>query len=249
MDREVLFAQTLEKVKDIAKEQGGCIEEAQVKEEFAALSLNDEQLQMVFDYLIKHKIGIGEPVNPDDFLTEGEKNYLQNYLNALAELPSYSEGETEAFTVAAMAGESEAKKRLTEIYLKDVVDIAKLYAGQGVFLEDLIGEGNLALTAGVEMLGGLKKPSEAQGMLARRMMDAMEEYIRENASNEKTDKKVADRVNLVAQKAEELARELGRKVTAEELSRESGISVKAVEEACRMSGYKIEDIEYAKDGL
>lgn len=249
MDREVLFAQTLEKVKGIAKEQGGCIDEAQVKEEFAALSLNDEQLQMVFDYLIKHKIGIGEPVNPDDFLTEGEKNYLQNYLNALAELPSYSQGETEAFTVAAMAGESDAKKRLTEIYLKDVVDIAKLYAGQGVFLEDLIGEGNLALAAGVEMLGGLEKPSEVQGMLARRMMDAMEDYIRENASNEKTDKKVADRVNLVAQKAEELARELGRKVTAEELSRESGISVKAVEEACRMSGYKIEDIEYAKDGL
>lgn len=249
MDREVLFAQTLEKVKGIAKEQGGCIDEAQVKEEFAALSLNDEQLQMVFDYLIKHKIGIGEPVDLDDFLTEGEKNYLQNYLSALSELPSYSQGETEAFTVAAMAGESDAKKRLTEIYLKDVVDIAKLYAGQGVFLEDLIGEGNLALAAGVEMLGGLEKPSEAQGMLARRMMDAMEDYIRENASNEKTDKKVADRVNLVAQKAEELARELGRKVTAEELSRESGISVKAVEEACRMSGYKIEDIEYAKDGL
>lgn len=249
MDREVLFAQTLEKVKGIAKEQGGCIDEAQVKEEFAALSLSDEQLQMVFDYLIKHKIGIGEPVNPDDFLTEGEKNYLQNYLNALADLPSYSQGEKETFTVAAMAGESDAKRRLTEIYLRDVVDIAKLYAGQGVFMEDLIGEGNVALTSGMDMLGSLEKPSEAQGMLARRLMDAMEDYIRENASNRRTDKKVADRVNLVAQKAEELARELGRKVTAEELARESGLSVKAIEEAGRMSGYKIEDIEYAKDGL
>lgn len=249
MDREVLFAQTLEKVKGIAKEQGGCIGEAQVKEEFAALSLNDEQLQMVFDYLIKHKIGIGEPVNPDDFLTEGEKNYLQNYLDDLAGIPSYSQGEIEAFTIAAMAGESAAKQRLTEVYLKDVVDIAKLYAGQGVFLEDLIGEGNVALMSGMDMLGGLEKSCEAQGMLARRMMDAMEDYIRENASNERTDKKVADRVNLVAEKAEELARQLGRKVTAEELASESGISLKVIEDACRMSGYKIEDIEYAKDGL
>ena len=53
MNKELIFAQTLEKVKTIAKEQGNCISEEQVKEEFAALDLNNEQLQMVFDYLVK----------------------------------------------------------------------------------------------------------------------------------------------------------------------------------------------------
>ncbi len=141
-----------------------------------------------------------------------------------------------------MAGESEAQQKLVQGYLKDVVDIAKLYTGQGVFLEDLIGEGNVALAMGVGMLGSLEKPSEAQGMLAKLMMDAMEDYIQENAASAKTDRKVTDKVNLVADKARELAEELHRKVTPEELARETGLSLKAIQDACRMSGFKIEDI-------
>lgn len=248
-NREVLFAQTLEKVRTMAKDQGNCVSEEQVQEAFAALDLNQEQLQMVFDYLVKHKVGIGQPVNMDDYLTDEEKDYLQNYLDEIAGLPEYSTGEMEAYTIAAMAGEMEAQQKLIQAYLRDVVDIAKLYAGQGVFLEDLIGEGNVALAMGVNMLGSLEKPSEAQGMLAKLMMDAMEEYISENAANEKTDKKVEDKVNLVAEKARELAEDLHRKITPEELAAETGLSLKIILDACRMSGFKIEDIEYAEDSL
>ena len=83
MNKEVLFAKTLEEVRKTAKEQGNCISEEQVKEAFAELDLSGEQLQMVFDYLLKHKIGIGQPMDPDEFLTEEEKDYLQEYLDAL----------------------------------------------------------------------------------------------------------------------------------------------------------------------
>lgn len=249
MNREVLFAQTLEKVRKQAKEQGNCISEEQVREAFAELELENDQLQMVFDYLVKHKIGIGAPVNPDDYLTDEERDYLQDYLNEIEGLPTYTEGEIQAFTISAMAGEATAAQRLIEVYLKDVVDIAKLYAGQGVFLEDLIGEGNVALSIGTGMLGSLEKPEEAQGMLAKMIMDAMEDYIQENADNEKIDKKIEDKVNLVSDKARELAEELHRKVTPEELVQETGLSMKAIQDAMRMSGYKIEDIEYAKDNV
>ena len=81
MNKEVLFAKTLEQVRKTAKEQGNCISEEQVKEAFAELDLSNEQLQMVFDYLLKHKIGIGQPMDPDEFLTEEEKDYLQEYLD------------------------------------------------------------------------------------------------------------------------------------------------------------------------
>ena len=249
MNQEILFAQTLEKVKKQAKEQGNCIGEEQVREAFSELNLSDSQLQMVFDYLVKHKIGIGEPVDLDEYLTEEERNYLQDYLDEIAALPTYTEGQIQAFTTSAMAGESDAAAKLIEVYLRDVVDIAKLYTGQGVLLEDLIGEGNMALTLGTGMLGSLEKPEEAQGMLAKMMMDAMEEYIQENASNEKIDKKIADKVNQVADKARELAEELHRKVTPEELAKETGMAEKAIRDAVRMSGFKIEDIEYAKDSL
>ncbi len=243
MNKEVMFAQTLEKVKTKAREQGNCISEEQVKEAFAELDLGEEQYQMVFDYLLKHKIGIGEPLSMEDCLTDEEKDYLQTYLDEIASLPTYTDGEITAFTISAMAGEAEAARRLVEVYLKDVVDIARLYTGQGVFLEDLIGEGNIALALGTGMLGSLEKPEEAQGMLAKMIMDAMEDFIQESLDGEKTDRKIAEKVNRVADKARELAEELNRKVTPEELSRETGLSLKAIKDAMRISGYKIEDIE------
>ncbi|MBQ3517514.1 MAG: hypothetical protein IJA29_09855 [Lachnospiraceae bacterium] len=243
MNKELLFAQTLEKVKAIAKEQGNCISEEQVRDEFAVLEMSNEQLQMVFDYLVKHKVGINEPVNADDYLTDEERNYLQDYLDEIAQLPTYTDGEKEAIALSAMAGDLDAQGRLTEIYLPDVIEIAKLYAGQGVFLEDLIGEGNVALAVGVTMLGCLEKPAEVQGMLGKMIMDAMEAYIAENSENEKADRKVADKVNKVMEAARELAETLRRKVTVEELAEESKMSEKSIREAIRFSGNAIEYIE------
>ena len=243
MNKEVLFAKTLEQVRSLAKEQGNCVSEEQVQEAFASLGLDNEQLQMVFDYLVKHKVGIGQPVNMDDYLTDEEKDYLQEYLDEIAALPVYTDGQKEAFTIQAMAGDVAAQNKLVEIYLPDVVEISKLYAGQGVFLEDLIGEGNVALAVGVTMLGSLEAPSEAQGMLGKLIMDAMEEYIQENLQNEKEDQKVADKVNLVLEKAKELSEDLHRNVTVEELAAETKLSEKSIRDAVRMSGFKIEYID------
>ena len=243
MNKELLFAKTLEKVKDIAKEQGNCISEEQVQKEFEVLGLNNDQLQMVYDYLVKHKIGIGQPVNIDDYLSEEEKDYLQTYLDEIAALPQVSAGEKEAITLSAMAGDPDAQGRLTEIYLPDVVEIAKLYTGQGVLLEDLIGEGNVAVAIGVTMLGCLENASEAQGMLGKMIMDAMEEYIQETASNEKADQKIVDKVNKVLDAARELSDELKRKVTIEELMQETGMSRNKILEAIRCSSNNIEYIE------
>lgn len=243
MNKEILFAKTLESVRKLAKDQGNMVSEEQVIEAFAPLGLSGEQMQLVYDYLLKHKVGINQPTDPDDYLSDEEKDYLQTYLQELEELPVYSEGEKEGTTIAAMAGEADAQSRLVEMYLKEVVDIAKLYTGQGVFLEDLIGEGNVALAFGVTMLGSLEHPGEAPGMLAKMMMDAMEQYIAENTDNDKREQKVADKVNKVNDKAKELAEELHRKVTVSELSAETGMSESYIRDAMRMSGFQIDYLE------
>lgn len=246
---ELIFAQKLEEIRKLAREQGNQVSESQVTETFAELQLTEEQLQMVFDYLVKHKVGIGQTVNLDDYLSDEEKDYLQEYLEEVAALPTYTDGEKQAYTISAMAGDADAQQRLIEIYLKDVAELAKLYAGQGVFLEDLIGEGNVALAMGVTMLGSQEKPSEVQGMLAHMMMSAMEELVAESVQNHISDEKIADKVNRVADKARELAEEFRRKVTVKELAQETGLSEKAILDAIRMSGRKIEDIDYADDDL
>lgn len=243
MDRELLFAQKLQTLQKEAKNNGNIVSEERVKELFEELELNEEQLNLVFDYLKKRHIGIGEPVADEDFLEQEEIDYLDIYMKELAELPTFTEGEKEGVTLSAMAGDTSAQNRLVEMFLPDVVEIAKLYAGQGVYLEDLIGEGNVALAMGVTMLGALEHASEAQGTLAKLIMDAMEEFIAESAEETKKDEKIVNRVNEVAAKADELYEELRRKVTIEELVQETGMSRKMITDAVRLSGRKIDSID------
>ena len=110
----------------------------------------------------------------------------------------------------------------------------------------ITGSGGLTLANHL----GVPFTQEVVGMLGKMIMDAMEEYIAEHAENSKIDKRVEDKVNKVADKARELAEELQRKVTIEELMEETGMSRKLIEDAVRMSGFKIEDIDNnAKDSL
>lgn len=245
MNREAEFGKTLEEVKKKTRAQQNFVTKAEVEEAFSALSLSAEQMEMVYTYLRQNKIGVDEPVDMDAYLEEEERNYLDSYLEAVGAIPEVSEGEREAITLSAMAGDADAVSRLTELMLPEIPQIAKLYTGQGVSLEDLIGEGNVALSLGVTMLGALEHAREAQGMLAKMVMDAMEDCIAEREAAEKSDQKIADKVNKVADAANALQEELRRKVTVEELMEESGLSRKAIEDAIRVSGGKIEAIEHA----
>ncbi len=242
MGREAEFTETLEKIKKKARAGQNFITKAEIEEAFSSLSLSAEQMEMVYAYLRENKIGIDEPADTDAYLEEEERNYLDAYLEALREIPTVTEGEREAITLSAMAGDRDAVEKLTQLMLPEVPQIAKLYAGQGVGLEDLIGEGNLALSLGVTMLGALEHADEAQGMLGKMIMDAMEDCIAENAAEGKKDQKIADKVNKVADAANALREELRRAVTVEELMEESGLSRKAIEDAIRISGGKIESI-------
>lgn len=137
----------------------------------------------------------------------------------------------------------DAKQKLIEIYLPQVVDLSKLYAGQGALLEDLIGEGNVALTMAVEMLETASNAAEAQGMLGSMIMEAMENYITVNVQEKETGNKMAEKVNQVADQAKELAESLGRKVTIQELADETGMTLYEIKEAVQFSGDSIEDID------
>ncbi len=247
LNQELEFAKTLEAIQLLAKEQGNVVSASQVEEYFTAIGMEADKLELVYDYLKKKKIGIGEPVNLDDYLSEEDVDYLEHYLEELMEIVPLNPGEREAITLSSMAGDIASKKRLVELSLKDIVEIAKLYTSQGVCMEDLIGEGNVALVLGVEMIGCCETVDEAQGMLAKMAMDAMEAYINETVEEVKVDLKVVKKVNQVADEAKELAEVLHRKITVDELARESKLSEKEIREAILMSGNKIEYFEETEE--
>lgn len=243
MNKELAFAKKLEEIRALAKEQGNVLSVEQVEEAFAEIEIGKEQLEPVYAYLKTKNIGIGEPVDVEENLSSEDKNYLEEYMESLQELPKLSDGEKRAYAMAAMAGDANGKLNMINAFLPQVVDIAKLYSGQGALLEDLIGEGNVALATGVEMLGCLEEPDEVDGMLGKMIMDAMEDYIAENTEAKKVDMQIADKVNHISDLAKELAESLQRKITVEELAEETGIDAEEIRDAVKLSGNKIEYFE------
>jgi len=233
----------LQKTLKEARENGGRISRDEISEIFSGLSLDRSQLEQVEGYLKAHKIVVGTQAGDVDALPEVERDFLTSYMEMLDNIPELSDSVLEALKISAMAGEHSAQKELSEQMLRDVVDIARLYAGQGVSIEELIGTGNEALVTGVRLLGHLDSPQDVDGEIGRRIMDSMEDLIAAMLDDNAMDRKMEDMVNLVADKAHELAEELGRKVTPMELAGEGDVTAEQIMEAVRLTGGKIEDLD------
>ena len=242
-NKEKEFAEILKLVTRTARENKNTISKEQIDLAFSELDLDEKQLNMVYDYLKSHKIGVGEDADFDEDLSQEEKNYLDDYIESLTSLNKLNDGELEAVQMSAIAGDKDAQSRLIENYLPLVVDVARMYSEQGVFIEDLIGEGNVALTKGVTMLDAVGEPKEVEAFLYKMMLDAMEKIIQENLTEDAGMQKVLTLVNEVADKAKELSDDLRRKITVEELMEETGWEEDKIRDAIKFSGDNIEDID------
>lgn len=170
------------------------------------------------------------------------------YLEELEGFDSVT-GEARIKEVEAVYKDKEkAAQIIPMLYLKDVVDIAKLYEGQGVYSEDLVGEGNIALLMGARNLDLCESAEEVEEFLTRTIMDAMEKLIAEQASEEDVDIKIAEKVNSVFEAAKEMSEALLRKVSVSELAKEMEVDEGTIFEAIRLSGNQIEYIEGESDG-
>lgn len=243
-DQERRLQDILRSVVNAARKNRGVIEQSQLEEALSELHLDESQMKLVQDYLAANNIGVDVPLETDEKLSEEEHNYLEDYSAMVNAIEQPTDGELEAAEIRAMAGEADAQRMLSEWMLPKVLDIAKLYAGQGVYMEDLIGVGNEALVRGTKLLAPLEGPHEVEGALGERIMNAMEDLIAENLDAVSADQDAADRANKVLEKANELSELLRRKVTVEELAAEGEVTEEEILDAIRVTGNKIESLDY-----
>ena len=236
------FIAGLEQLKETARLQGNMLTREQINEEFGKWQLDEEQLTLIYDYLNKSNIGIDESGNVQENLSGEDVNFLEMYLSELKELPNVTDCEKRAVMMSALAGDKDAQAKLVEIYLPTVVELSKLYAGQGVLVEDLIGEGNVALSLAVTMFGCVDGIDEVEGFLVKMIMDAMETSIGEDSDNREVGETVLNKVNEVNDKAKELYENLLRKVSAKEVAEELGLTEDKVNEAVKLSADHIDYI-------
>ena len=241
--KQELFLERIRETSKKAAANGNMITETELERSFADLQLDDAQMLQVRAFLKGSGIGIGEALPIEEVITEDERNHLEEYEAMIDAIELPSDNILDALKLSAMAGETQAQKKLAEYSLRKVVDIARLYAGQGVYMEDLIGAGNEALLIAVTQLAPLEKPGEVDGYLGRRIMDAMEDMVSANLDEKAAEKAVEEKVNLVADRAREMAETLGRKVSVAELAIEYEMDPEEIRDVVRLSGNAIGDIE------
>ncbi|GAC1426314.1 MAG: RNA polymerase sigma factor RpoD [Ktedonobacteraceae bacterium] len=84
-----------------------------------------------------------------DLSNLAQSDSLRLYLREISRIPLLNASNESRLAERAENGEKEARDHLIEANLRLVVSIAKKYVGQGLSLEDLIGEGNIGLIRAV----------------------------------------------------------------------------------------------------
>ena len=242
MPTEQEFIKNITELKETGIMQGGYLSEEQIEEVFPALT--QEQRSLLLDFFKENHIGIGEAL-PDEELLDGEEEsrFLQMYLDDLEEVELIDNDMKRVLIMNALNGDTAAKERLTNCYLRNVVDIAKLYTNQGVGLADLIGEGNVALSLAMAALDSIEKPEDCDEMVSRSIMNAMEEAIGQENDQLEALQEMVEIVGKVLEKAKPLSTELRRKISIPELMGEGELTEDLIRDALRFSSDLREYIE------
>ena len=247
MEEKEFRSQLMESMK-LARKQGMCLSEEQIHSFFPDIQQGSEQMGYLLEYYKNQKIGVGDRKEVEEYLSMEDRNYLEEYLNGISALESMEPEELKAVMLSAIAGDQDAKEVLLQQFLPKTAELAKLYAGQGVMLEDLIGEGNMALLEAAGQMECLDTDGdileETEGFLGNYMMKAMERLINEELEKKNDDEEVLKKVNQVADAARELSEELRRKVSPEEIcANYEAITMDDVEAAMQISANLIDTIE------
>ena len=249
MESKTEFLKKLNDLVAVVREKGNQVTVDEVRTYFSGMDLNEEQIELVFDYLLAQKVVVKGYIKMDMpaseekevALTEEETAYLKEYQKDLDAFKNVTEQEMQDLFVKAINGDTNAKNRIIELYLKEVVDIAKEMYHSEIFLGDLVQEGNVGLILGVDMLTDAET---AHQTITEQIRQSMQMLIEEHTELSNRDKKMVEKVAMLDESITTLTEELGRKVTIDELAVYMGMTEDEIEDILKLTG---EDSENSKN--
>ena len=254
---QVQFDEKLKELITLAKKKKNELDLKEVQDFVAALKLQEEQMDKVFEELEKSGVEILGIPEADDItdeeiiLTEADEVDVENldltlpdgynledpvrmYLKEIGKVPLLTAEEEIELAKRMEEGDEEAKKRLSEANLRLVVSIAKRYVGRGMLFLDLIQEGNLGLIKAVEKFDyskGYKFSTYATWWIRQ----AITRAIADQARTIRIPVHMVETINKLVRVSRQLLQQLGREPSPEEIAVEMNMPVERVREILKIS--------------
>jgi len=245
MEGKTEFLKKLNDLVAVVRDKGNQVTVDEVKTYFSGMNLNEEQIELVFDYLLSQKVVVKGYIKMDMpeaeelvVYTEEEKAYLREYEVDLKAFKDATEQERRELFTKVLEDDSNAKNRLIELYLKEVVEIAKEMRHPEVFLGDLVQEGNVGLILGVDMLTDAEN---AHQIITEQIRQSIQMLIEEHTELSNRDKKMVEKVAMLDESITTLTEELGRKVTIDELAVYMGMTADEIDDILKLTGEDSEE--------
>lgn len=227
MADKLKFQEKLSSIVQLAEEKQMHLNIEEIEKFFAEENLSSEQIELVCDYLLSQKVAVsgyekkpgiiraaGEEEQQD--LTKEEQDYLESYLREIGEMISHTPEESR------MA-----------FYMPLVTEEALKMHREGVFLGDVIQEGNVSL---VSALSRYAPGQEVQEEILEEVRAGMRALLESQLEMKRQDRKMVDRVSDLEATIKEMSDGLGRKVDVEEVAEKMGVSEEEIEDILKLAG-------------
>lgn len=218
------FQKKLVEILSLCKEHGDEIEKEIVELFFKDENLTEEQMNLVYDYLLSQKVivkGYTKAVAVEDT----EDDSVKFTYEEIDFLKQYEED-------IRMMQENDPMRTL----LPRVIKMAKELHRPDIFLGDLIQEGSFGLVLGM-------KQEVNEEMLLQMARESMQAMVESQTEVKIQDQKMADKVNDLDDKIKELTKEIGRKISVDELAQFLEIGEEEIEAIIRLAGEDLEETE------
>ncbi|WP_242527242.1 sigma-70 family RNA polymerase sigma factor [Ktedonosporobacter rubrisoli] len=158
-----------------------------------------------------------------------QSDSLRLYLREISRIPLLSAASESRLAERAEQGDGDARNHLIEANLRLVVSIAKKYVGQGLSLEDLIGEGNIGLIRAVTKFD-YRKGFRFSTYATWWIKQAITRAILEGTRVVRLPVYIMEEVMRVKRVTRQLYQELGREPTPESIGQRLGMTAERVSE-------------------
>ena len=228
MGGKLQFREKLSGIVELGNEKNHMLTTEDVEKYFEEDQLSEEQMALVYDYLLTQRIAVvGYEKKGGTVLTEEEKEeklspqermYVEEYLEE----------------ISTLRPKNKAEEKL-KYYSPKMVDIAIELYNEECLLEDLIQEGNVGLMMSLE-----PEVLSEQQILAN-IRQAMQMLLEENEEVKSHDRKMIEKVEYLNECVKNLTEELQRKPALDELAAYMELTEDEVNDILRLTGEEEDD--------